>query len=71
MSDTAREIYKISYSNKSQTDECFSIDSDVSKEDSADVYQQNMKQTKRMSMFLNFNAIVLLCVFIVCYAVFA
>ena len=71
MSDTSRDIYKKSYPDKSQADNSISVDSEVSKTDDGDVFQQKMQQTRRMSMFLNFNAIVLLSVFIVCYAVFA
>ena len=71
MTDTAREIYKISYPDKSQADDTISVDSEKSNNDDVDVNQRKMQQTRRMSMFLNFNAVVLLCVFIVCYAVFA
>ena len=107
MSDTAKEIYKISYNNKAGTEPAgyksgteagyrsgtdaeykpgtedryqgtedgYSVDSDITripKDDTmTDLYKQKMTISTRMSMFLNFNAIILLCVFIVCYAIFA
>ena len=74
MSDTAREIYKLSYPNTtapSVTENGNSVDGDSIEEEVSDLYKQKMKISTGMGLFLNFNAIVLLCTFILCYAIFA
>ena len=72
MSDTAKEIYKISYSNPTPNEDGYSVESGSVKEEVfSDIYQEKMKISPSMSLFLNFNAVVLICVFIFCYAIFA
>ncbi|XP_060586945.1 sodium/mannose cotransporter SLC5A10-like [Ruditapes philippinarum] len=60
MSAISKEIYR---SN---------IEDQYAEEDKmAERYQETMKISSGVSLFLNFNAILLMCVFVLCYALFA
>ena len=71
-SDTAKGIYKVSYSSPTHNEDRYSVESGSVKEEAgSDIYQEKMKISSGMSLFLNFNAVILICVFIFCYAFFA
>ena len=70
MTSASREI-QLTVANGEVTDDGKLMENGSIKEVVCDLYLQKMKLSRKMNLFLNVNAIILLCFFTACYIIFA
>ena len=70
MTGASREI-QLTVANAEVIDDGKLVENGSIKEVVCDLYLQKMKLSRKMNLFLNINALILLCVFTACYIIFA